>query len=116
MFMIKYFLVLFPSSPSILIKTSSGDIKAKEGDVVNLLCSAQGELPITFSWGKPEATGKFYGKGKAPLQFFTCCNSERSNKFRKIYLSYPSRFGSTTSKNWVHKLNDAGSLAFSTLL
>ena len=31
---------------------SSGDIKAKEGDLVNLLCSAQGEPPITFSWEK----------------------------------------------------------------
>ena len=33
---------------------SSGDIKAKEGDLVNLLCSAQGEPPITFSWEKDQ--------------------------------------------------------------
>ena len=33
---------------------SSGNIKAKEGDLVNLLCSAQGEPPITFSWEKDQ--------------------------------------------------------------
>ncbi|CAB4008590.1 Hypothetical predicted protein [Paramuricea clavata] len=95
-----------PGSPSILIKTSSGDIKAQEGDLVNLLCSAQGE---PSAGGKPETTGKFYGKGQAPSQFFTC-NSERSNKFRKIYsiCHIRDRFGSTTRTIWVQKLKDAG--------
>ena len=40
--------------PQVLTNMSSGDIKAKEGDLVNLLCSAQGELPITFSWEKDQ--------------------------------------------------------------
>ena len=35
---------------------SSNDIKAKEGDLVNPLCSAQGELKITFSWKKDQKT------------------------------------------------------------
>ncbi|CAB4010637.1 AGAP009518, partial [Paramuricea clavata] len=38
----------------VLTKQSSGDIKAKEGNLINLLCSAQGEPPITFSWGKDQ--------------------------------------------------------------
>ena len=33
---------------------SSGDIKANEGDLITLLCSAQGEPPITFSWEKDQ--------------------------------------------------------------
>ena len=37
---------------------SSSDIKAKEGDVVNLLCSAQGEPTITFYWEKDQKTMK----------------------------------------------------------
>ena len=31
---------------------SSGNIKTKVGDLVNLLCSAQGEPPISFMWKK----------------------------------------------------------------
>ncbi len=33
---------------------SSGDIIAKEGDLVNLLCSAQGEPPVSFTWKKDQ--------------------------------------------------------------
>ena len=33
---------------------SSSDIKAKEGDLINLLCSAQSESPITFNWEKDQ--------------------------------------------------------------
>ena len=42
------------NGPRVLINMSSGVIKAKEGDLVNLLCSAQGEPPITFSWEKDQ--------------------------------------------------------------
>ena len=44
----------FQGGPRVLTNISSGDIKAKEGDLVNLLCSAQGEPPITFSWEKDQ--------------------------------------------------------------
>ena len=33
---------------------SSSDIKAKQGDLINLLCSAQSESPITFNWEKDQ--------------------------------------------------------------
>ncbi|CAB4014526.1 Hypothetical predicted protein [Paramuricea clavata] len=42
----------YTGGPRVLTKISSGDIKAKEGDLVNLLCSAEGEPPITFSCKK----------------------------------------------------------------
>ncbi|CAB4038919.1 Receptor-type tyrosine- phosphatase delta, partial [Paramuricea clavata] len=44
----------YTGGPRVLTNMSSGDIKAKEGDLVNLLCSAQGEPPITFSWEKDQ--------------------------------------------------------------
>ena len=40
--------------PRILTNMSSSDIKAKIGDLVNLLCSAKGEPPIIFSWIKDQ--------------------------------------------------------------
>ena len=46
--------VFSSSGAQVLTNMSSGDIKAKEGDLVNLLCSAQGEPPITFSWEKDQ--------------------------------------------------------------
>ena len=42
------------NGPRVLTNMSSGVIKAKEGDLVNLLCSAQGEPPISFSWEKDQ--------------------------------------------------------------
>ena len=49
------FCILFLSGgPRVLTNMSSGDIQAKEGDLVNLLCSAQGEPPITLSWEKDQ--------------------------------------------------------------
>ena len=45
---------------------SSGDIKAKEGDLVNLLCSAQGEPPITFSWEKDQKPLESFMEKKNP--------------------------------------------------
>ena len=33
---------------------TSSDIKAKEGDLASLLCSAQGEPPVTFNWEKDQ--------------------------------------------------------------
>ncbi|XP_028416861.1 uncharacterized protein LOC114541076 [Dendronephthya gigantea] len=44
----------YTGSPRVLTNMSSGDVMAKEGDLVNLLCSAQGEPPITFSWEKDQ--------------------------------------------------------------
>ena len=54
-----------------------------------------------FQLGKrPEATGKFYRKGQTSSQFFPCCNSERPNKFWKIYLSHPRPISKHYSYNF----------------
>ena len=76
---------------------SSGDIKAKEGDLVNLLCSAQGEPPITLSWEKDQK----------PLEsFMEKEKSHRSSllivivKDETIYLSYPRSITNHYSHNF----------------
>ena len=56
------------SGPQVLTNMSSGDIKAKEGDLVNLLCSAQGEPPITFSWEKNQKPLKSLTETEKPLR------------------------------------------------
>ena len=45
---------------------SSNDVKAKEGDLVNLLCSAQGEPPIIFSWIKDQKTLESFMENEQP--------------------------------------------------
>ena len=47
---------------------SSNDIKTKKGDLVNLLCSAQGEPPITFSWEKDQKTLESFIEKKQPYR------------------------------------------------
>ena len=92
----------FPGGPRVLTKISSGDIKAKEGDLVNLLCSAQGEPPITFSWKKDQKSLDSIVEIEKPhrssLLVVTC--SERPNKFWGIYLSYPRSISKHYSYNF----------------
>ena len=52
--------------PRILTNMSSSHIKAKIGDLVNLLCSAQGEPPIFFSWTKDKRTLESFTLKKKP--------------------------------------------------
>ena len=54
--------------PRVLTNMSSGDIKAKKGDLVNLLCSAQGEPPITFSWKKDQKSMKSFMEKEEPYR------------------------------------------------
>ena len=49
-----------------LTNMSSNDVKAKEGDLVNLLCSAQGDPPITFSWIKDQKALKSFMEKEQP--------------------------------------------------
>jgi hypothetical protein len=69
-----------------LIKTSSGDIKAKEGDLVNLLCSAQGEPPVSFSWEKD----------KKPLESFMEKDKPHRSSLLVVTVKDPTSFGKYT--------------------
>ena len=48
------------SGPQTLTNMSSGEIKAKEGNLINLLCLAKGEPPITFSCEKDQNHWKVF--------------------------------------------------------
>ena len=47
-------MVCSPGSLRVLTNMSSSDIKAKQGDLINLLCSAQSESSVTFNWEKDQ--------------------------------------------------------------
>ena len=71
------------SGPRALTNMSSGDIQAKEGDLVNLLCSAQGEPPITFSWEKDQK----------PLESLTETEKPHRSSFLVVKVKDETSFG-----------------------
>ncbi|CAB3978864.1 Receptor-type tyrosine- phosphatase delta [Paramuricea clavata] len=87
----------YAGSPSILIKTSSGDIKAKEGDLVNLLCSAEGEPPIIFNWEKDQKLlESFMEKDKPHRSSLLVVTVKDQTSFGKYTCHIRDRFESTT--------------------
>ena len=76
---------------------SSGDIKAKEGDLVNLLCSAQGEPPITFSWEKDQKPLESFMEKEHPHPSSLLVVAMKNEKsFGKYICHVRDRFLSTT--------------------
>ena len=102
----------FPGGPRVLTKISSGDIKAKEDDLVNLLCSAQGEPPITFSWEKDQKSLESFTETEKPHRSsLLVVTVKEQTSFGKYICHIRDRFQSTTHTIWVQKL-DTGNLAF----
>ena len=89
--------VHFVLGPRVLTNMSSGDIKAKEGDLVNLLCSAQGEPPITFSWEKDQKPLEgFAAVIEEPYRSaFLVVNVKDERSFGKYICRIRDRFQST---------------------
>ena len=76
---------------------SSGDVKAKKGDLVNLLCSAQGEPPITFSWRKDQKSMESFMEKEEPYHSsFLVVTVEDEKSFGKYTCHIQDRFRSTT--------------------
>ena len=101
----------FPGGPLVLTKISSGDIKAKEGDLVNLLCSAQGEPPITFSWEKDQKPlESFIEKDEPHRSSFLVVTVKDQTSFGKYICHIRDRFKSTT--HTISILKDTGNTAF----
>jgi hypothetical protein len=98
-----------------LTKISSGDIKAKEGDLVNLLCSAEGELPITFSWEKDQKPlESFIEKDKPHRSSFLVVTVKDQTNFGKYICHIRDRFQSTTHTISIQK--DTGNTTFDLLI
>ena len=90
---------------------SSGNVKAKKGDLVNLLCSAQGEPPITFSWEKDQKSLESQlVEAKNPHRSSLLVVTVKDEKsFGKYTCHIRDRFQSTTHTIWIEKLKNTGS-------
>ena len=66
-----------------LTNISSGEIKAKKGDLANLLCSAQGEPLITFNWKKDQK----------PLKSFVATEKPHRNSLLVVKVKDETSFG-----------------------
>ncbi|CAB4021293.1 Receptor-type tyrosine- phosphatase delta, partial [Paramuricea clavata] len=86
----------YTGGPRVLTKISSGVIKAKEGDLVNLLCSAQGEPPITFSWEKDQKPLESFTETEKPHRSSFLVVTVTETSFGKYICHIRDRFQSTT--------------------
>ena len=103
--------VHFVIGPRVLTNMSSGVIKAKEGDLVNLLCSAQGEPPITFSWEKDQKPLESLTETEKPHRSsFLVLKVKHETSFGKYICHIRDRFQSTTHTISVKKLEDTSSV------
>ena len=83
---------------------SSSDIKAKEGGLVNLLCSAQGEPPITFYWEKDQKTMESFIEKENPLRSSLLVLTVKDEaSFGKYICHVQDLFQSTTHTVMVQK-------------
>jgi hypothetical protein len=106
----------FPGGPYVLTNMSSGDTEAKEGHLVNLLCSAQGEPPIIFSWEKDHRQlESFIEKYKPHRSSFLVVTVKDQTSFGKYICHIRDRFQNTTHTIWVQNLQGKGNHAFSIL-
>ena len=104
-------IVCCSGSPRVLTKISSGDIKAKEGDLVNLLCSAQGEPPITFSWEKDQKPLESFTETEKPHRSsFLVVTEIDETSFGEYICHIRDRFESTT--HIISVQEDTGNTAF----
>ena len=92
---------------------SSGDIKVKQGDLVNLLCSAQGEPPITFSWVKDqkplESLAEIADPHRSSLLFVKV---KDETSFGKYVCHVRDRFQSTTHAILIETETCKGNIKF----
>ncbi len=92
-----------------LTKLSSGDIIAKEGDLVNLLCSAQGEPPVSFTWEKDQKPlVSFMENDKPQHSSLLAVTLKNQASFGTYICHIQDRFQSTTHTIRVSKVNQAG--------
>ena len=78
--------------------SSSADIKAKESDLVNLLCSVQGEPPITFNWEKDQKTlESFMEKEQPHRSTLLVVKIKGESSFGNYTCHIRDRFQSTTT-------------------
>ena len=96
--------------PRILTNMSSSHIKAKIGDLVNLLCSAEGDPPIFFSWTKDKKTLKSFTLKKTPHpSSLHVVKIKDETNFGKYVCHIRDRFQTIAHTISVEKLQDKSS-------
>ena len=76
---------------------SSGNIRAKHGDLVSLMCFAHGESPITFSWEKDNMTLESFVETEKPYRSsFLVVALNNQTSFGKYICHIRGRSYSTT--------------------
>ena len=79
-----------------LTNMSNGDIKAKKGDLVNLLCSAEGETQISFSWKINQKPLESFVETKKPYRSsLLVVQVKDESSFRKYICHIRDRFQTT---------------------
>ena len=93
-----------------LTNMSSGDVMVKQDELVNLLCSAQGEPPITFSWEKDQKPLKSLVEMDMPYRSSLLVVSIKvETNFGEYICHIEDRFQSiTTYTILVEKLEETG--------
>jgi hypothetical protein len=88
---------------------SSDNITANVGELVNLLCSAQGEPPITFTWKKDQRRLDSFTESQKPHRSsILVVRVKDSGFFGKYICHIQDRFGSTTHTIWILRVSDTG--------
>ena len=96
--------------PRVLTNMSSSDIKAKIGDLVNLLCSAKGEPPIIFSWIKDQKSLESFTLKEQPHRSsLLVVKIKDETNFGKYVCHIRGRFPTITHTISVQKLEDKSS-------
>ena len=105
----RFVLRLFPEAPYVLTNKSSGEIRAKEGDLANLICTAQGVIPVTFTWKKNQRIMESLNEKEKPHRSsFPVLTFKDQTSFGKYVWHIHNKFQSAVHTIWVHKLDDQG--------
>ena len=110
-----FFIFIVTGGPRLLTNMSNGDIIAKQGDLVNLLCSAQGEPPVSFTWEKDQKPLESFMENDKPRHSSLLAVTLKDQaSFGKYICHIQDRFQSTTHTVRVSKVNQTGNFVFST--
>lgn len=83
-------------------ETTSSNVSAKNNDLVSLLCSAEGEPPLTFTWTKDQKQMASYAESHRSFSSSVLAlqvSNERS--FGEYVCHIRDRFSNTNRSFWI---------------
>ena len=84
-------------NPEVLTNISNGDVRAKIGDPINLLCAARGEPPISFRWEKDKTAIQTFAETEKPYRCSLIVLKVKDQSAYGKYTCYvKDRFGTTS--------------------